>query len=143
MTTSVYLAARFSRQHELRGYAANLRHDGIHVTSRWHDGAHAWTGTDDQHIPRAVQARFAQEDLDDIDQSHALILFADPPDNAGTRGGAQFEAGYAYGMGIRLIVVSYRQHIFCSLPDVIFCPDPESALAYVRGLTLRSNGRAA
>jgi len=141
MGTCVYLAARFSRKHELAAYARELRRDGVTVSSRWHDGAHDWTGISDEAMPRAVQARFAQEDLDDIDAAHALLLFADPPGNEGTRGGAQFEAGYAYGMGIRLIVVSHRQQVFCALPEVIFCPDPDSALAYVRGLTVRSNGR--
>lgn len=141
MTISAYLAARYSRRAELNDYRRRLEREGVTVTSRWLTGEHEWSGTPDDAIPVAEQGRFAQEDLDDIDRSDVLILFADPPDGYGTRGGAQFEAGYALSQGIELVVVSHRQHVFCCLPDVVFCPDPEAAIAYVVGLRVGSSGK--
>ncbi len=72
---TAYLASRFSRKEELRVYAQELQRSGVNVSSRWLTGQHDWTGTPDEHIPCAVQAEFAQQDLDDIDQANVLIFF--------------------------------------------------------------------
>lgn len=139
----VYLASRFSRQSELRGHAADLRREGIACTSRWLTGVHNWSGTADQHIPHAEQARFAQDDLDDIDQANVLVVFGDPPGNTGARGGACVEVGYALGMGIPVIVVGFRQNVFYCLPQIIYCETWDAARVYVAGLTLGSSGELA
>lgn len=141
MMTTCYLASRFSRQHELRGYAADLRRDGITCSSRWLTGAHAWTGIDDQHVPHAAQARFAQDDLDDIAQAHVLVFFGEPPGEGGVRGGACVELGAALLSGKHVVVIAHRQNVFCCLPEVVFCPDWETASVYLQGLNVKSNGR--
>lgn len=40
MSTTVYLAARYSRRLELCGYRAQLAEHGIEVPARWLNGSH-------------------------------------------------------------------------------------------------------
>lgn len=124
-----YLAARFSRQHELAGYAAGLRELGIETTSRWLTGVHDWTGTPDHLIPIPDQGRFAQDDLDDIDRADVLVFFGGEPFEYGARGGACVEMGYALGIGMPVVVVGPVQNVFCALPDVIRCETWVEAVA--------------
>lgn len=136
---SVYLAGRYSRREELARVAADLRRDGIAVTSRWLDGSHS--PASDLGLSAAESERFAVEDLDDIDNADVLVWFAEPADNYGVRGGAVFEAGYAYGTGAPLVIVGHRQTVFSHLPDVVFAPDAEAAKSYLRSLRVNSSGR--
>src|SRR5260221_13260147 len=61
-------------------------------------------------------ARYAAEDLADIDQADAVVLFT----QAGRHfaGGRHVEAGYALGKGKRLVVVGPRENVFYHLPEV-------------------------
>lgn len=114
MTRSVYLAARFSRQAEMRDYAAELARHGITVTSRWITGAHGESAETD--LPYDVLARCAVDDLGDIAGADAVVLFTDSPS---TRGGMWVELGYAIGCGIPVIVCGPPANIFCRLPEVV------------------------
>lgn len=131
----IYLAGRYSRREELAGYAAELREAGHTVTSRWLDGNHQISrdgkpigddgealieGNDDS--PEAVQMRwdFAAEDLEDIDGADMLIAFTEPPRSDASRGGRHVEMGYAIGTGKIILVVGYRENLFCWLPTMYF-----------------------
>lgn len=141
MPLSVYLAAQFARKPELQRHAAELRRAGITVTSRWLTGAHDVPY--ERYLTHAEQAQYAREDLDDIDRSDVVVVFGDPPDADGQRGGKAFECGYAYAQGIQIVVVGFRDTIFHHLPELVFCPDPVSAIAYVKGLHVDGRGRVA
>jgi len=125
MTLSVYLASRFSRLPELNRYRAELEDAGIAVTSRWLLGGHEWVGTPEEAIPRDHLARFATEDLEDIDAADVLVAFVDQPS---TRGGLWTELGYAIGRGKPVIVIGQSPNIFTALPTLIHVESWASAL---------------
>lgn len=111
---TVYLAARFSRQLEMRGYASDLAKIDITVTSRWITGDHGENV--EATMTSAELARCAHEDIEDIDAANALVLFTDAPS---TRGGMWVELGYALGRGIPVIACGPAANIFCEIPEVI------------------------
>lgn len=139
MTLAIYLAAQFARKPELQHHAAELRRAGITVTSSWLNGAHDVPY--ERYLSNAEQAQYAREDIDDLEASDLLIWFGDQPGEYSGEGGKFVELGYALGMAIPVVVVSHKESIFAHLADVIFCPDWPSALAYVGGLRVRSNGK--
>lgn len=127
----VYLAARFSRKDELCRYDAELSLCDIEVTSRWLWGSHDWSGTADDAIPVEVLARFAREDLEDIEASDVVIAFTEPSGAGPARSGRHFEAGYTYAIGKPLIVVGPVENVFYALPEVTVCQTWEDALQLV------------
>jgi nucleoside 2-deoxyribosyltransferase len=95
----VYFAARYSKRKKLRRYRKELERVGHSVTSRWLDeGAEETAAT-------------ATRDLDDIKSADLLILFSEQP-RCRTRGGRFVEAGYALGLGRRVIAVGGVENIF-------------------------------
>jgi hypothetical protein len=106
--STLYLAARFERQDELRGYAARLRAAGHVVTSRWLDV------TGKPPVP-TDSAECARVDLDDILAARWFVLFTD--DEPG-RGGKDFETGWALALGVSVRIVGPRVHVFHYLPAI-------------------------
>jgi len=123
----IYLAARYSRRLELCGYAAQLAELGHVVTSRWLAGDHeAADGTTDSDL----RARWAKEDLDDIDQSHMLLAFAEPSGTPHSRGGRHVEFGYALGRSMWVGVVGRPENIFYDLERVEQLADWPDAMRF-------------
>lgn len=86
----IYLAARYSRAAELRGYRSDLEALGCYsVTSRWIDGDQARAPGETE---AAALTRFACEDLEDIDCCKVLVAFTEEPRTILTCGGRHFEA---------------------------------------------------
>lgn len=129
---TVYLAARYSRKRELRGYAEQLRERDWEVVSSWLD-------IDDEGDPaaRAVEAdrhavpegagSYAARDLADIREADLFVLFAEAP-GAATRGGRLVEYGFALREGCECVIVGRPETIFHRLPEVRLYPDWESCL---------------
>lgn len=140
----VYLAARYSRRGELTRYRAELNALGYDVTSRWLDGNHQIAddgmpiGEDGEALVEgyaeseraaALRRQFAHEDLVDIQNSDVLVAFTEPPRSSASRGGRHVELGYAIGLGRPVIVVGYRENVFCWLPEIRFARTwPEAKL---------------
>lgn len=120
MTLNIYLAARFSRLPELVGYAGELAEEHIAVTSRWLRGGHEWVGTPDDEIPRDALARFAIEDIEDIEAADVMVNFTEPSRAGSARGGRHVELGYAVARGMTVIVVGHVENVFHALPQVIY-----------------------
>ena len=111
---NVYLAARFSRQAEIVGYARQLRGIGYTVTSRWlSEGEdHRWPDEGDE----AFAMRLASEDMIDLEAADIVIVFTDERRSEPCKsGGMHFEAGYAAGRGIPLVVIGPVENVFYSL----------------------------
>lgn len=125
---NVYLAARFGRRPELVQYADELESNGITVSSRWLRGDHEWSVKDDEAIPVSIQARFAQDDIDDLMAADVVVCFTESPRIGPARGGRHVEAGYALAMRKQVICVGYRENIFYALPRVIHCEEWVGAL---------------
>jgi hypothetical protein len=110
----VYLAARLGRYREMEDRASELRQRGHMPTSRWHSviTMPGYQNRDHwQQNPRLEQA--AVEDLSDIDEADALVLFTESGPQQG--GGRHFEAGYAYARSKWLLVLGPREQVFLHL----------------------------
>lgn len=127
----VYLASRFSRAPEMVGCKAELAAHGIAVTSRWFLGGHEWVGTDDDALPVAVGARFAKDDLEDIQAADLIVCFTEAPRSGPSRGGRHVEMGYALGVGLPILVCGPLENVFYCLPEVHAAPDWASALRFL------------
>lgn len=118
----VYLAASWSRKNEIRGYIPLFDKYGIKVQSQWLFERAAATAkiheVDDQYILDATM-----DDLDDIEQVDALILFSNGYDSKNVGGGRFFEAGIAFARNKPVITVGE--------PEMIFQKMPETELMYV------------
>ena len=107
----VYLAAKYNRRFALRKLRDALKERGIEVTSQWIDNA--------EESKSAHHA--AQMDIDDVTRADALVFFGEPTGSKNTGGGRWFEFGYAYAIGLRLLVVrdiEGYESVFTELNDI-------------------------
>ena len=112
----IYLAARYSRMEELRGYADELVAAGHVITSRWISGGNGIPETADVDME---SQRFALEDYRDLSAADTVISWTEPPRVESTaRGGRHVEFGLALAMGKRLVVVGPRENLFHTMPNV-------------------------
>lgn len=128
MKLRFYLAARFSRQMELRGYAAQLRALGHSITSRWVDG-------DDERpyeqMTGADNRRCAEVDVIDVMACDCVILFSDPIGVPSTsRGGRHVEMGIGLALGKNISIVGERENVFHWLDNVKVFPTWSDALIH-------------
>lgn len=115
----IYLAARYDQHGLMLVYAGKLESAGHQVTSRWIRQA-----TGDMPDGCTVElmnqrpsecAPHAQTDMDDIRRSNVLVCFTEWPSSTG---GRHVEFGYALALGIRIVIVGPREHIFHTIPQV-------------------------
>lgn len=109
-----YLAARYSRRHEMQGYAAELRAAGHQMVCRWVQGDGLPEEDSDEDL-RIHGAGYAAMDLADICAAELVILFTDA---ASVRGGTDVEFGIAIPLEKALWVVGPPRNPFHYLPQV-------------------------
>lgn len=110
--TTVYLAGRYARRDELRGYALDLRSLGIDCDPAWLREPHDWDGVDPDQA-----RRLALDDWRDIHAADMVIAFTDGP-NTTRRGGRHVEVGIALGLGLPVTLVGPAENVFHHLPEV-------------------------
>jgi nucleoside 2-deoxyribosyltransferase len=125
----LYLAAQFSRRDELRNYGDELQKIGIDITSGWVYEPSSGEAMGDN---AAHTRQIADRDIRDIDRCNWLLLFTNGPETRIVRGAHHFEAGYAYGRGIRVITVGPRDNVFHYLPCIRNFPTWEDAFEYLK-----------
>lgn len=115
----IYLAARFSKRHILQAWQIELEKLGHEIVSRW-----SMRGSDHMKSPglserasESERARFAKEDIEDINNCDCVISLMEEPRNDG-RGGRHVEFGYALAKGKRLMIVGDKETVFHDLPEV-------------------------
>jgi hypothetical protein len=114
---AVYLASRFARRDEMKAIAAELEHHGYEVTSRWLTSTAALATTELEGSGRA--AELATMDLEDVRRASVCIVFTEPPEQSRPgRGGRHTELGIALALGLRVMLVGPREHVFHCLPDI-------------------------
>ncbi len=107
-----YLAARYTRQQEILGYARQLEALGHTFTSRW-------LTQDERGMD---EADISMRDVADVRAAEALIYFSEAPRTT-TRGGRIFEMGMAFERRIHVIVVGEpKEHVFTSHPFMSHYP---------------------
>jgi len=121
-----YVAAKFRWRMVALGIAMKLRVHGHVVTSRW------LTGHDGLMTP-ALQAQYAQEDFEDINQVEQFVLCQFPCDEPEQSTGRNVEMGYALAKCKPVIIIGKATSVFHYLPGVtriesldafyqIYCP---------------------
>ena len=112
---SVYLAARFSKQEQLREYRDLFVKKGILVTSTWldQDVVTNLGGPGEKH---ELNTRFAIQDLVDVRLADGLVFFSEP--ELARRGGRHVEYGYALALGKPIYVVGGKENIFHYTPGI-------------------------
>lgn len=129
----IYLAARYSRNPEMRLCRDALAAAGHIVTSRWidqHEGE-----LEESFTPERLDAepefcgRFARVDVDDLVSADIVVSFTG--NGGGGKGGRHVEFGIAAALGKRLILVGPRENVFHCLPAVEVVQDLESLLSYL------------
>ena len=117
----IYLAARYSRWHELTDYAQQLRACGFVITSRWLEGCSPLSSEGlSEEAPFEQRIKLAQQDWEDLMAADICISFTEPPRSGNTRGGRHVEMGAALAAQKRIIVVGHRENVFHCLPQVEF-----------------------
>ena len=112
-----YVAARFEQKSEMKALVPLFAANNIEVRAHWLDETVSATSQLSDLTPEYC-AEQAQVDLDDIKACDLFVFFADSVAKT-TRGGKHFEAGYASGLGKRIVVVGPPENIFHYLPGVI------------------------
>lgn len=116
--TRYYFAAKFDRNAEMRRYRAELLAaiPGVSVTSRWineRPGDAAACGSVALDTDPLGAWQLAAEDLDDIRSADVLVSFTGPVG----RGGRHVEHGYGMALGLRIVCIGGRDHLFHCAPD--------------------------
>jgi hypothetical protein len=128
-----YLASRYGRRDELRGYAALLTHQGHEVTSRWLTGEHE---SNELMASDEEKRRWATEDLCDLLAADWFVFFSESGIQAGSaRGGRNVEFGYALGAAKNIVVVGEPENIFHCLAKW-FVLTPEGLIRFAAGLPI-------
>jgi hypothetical protein len=130
--STIYLAARYSRNAEMRRIRDALQALGHEVTSRWidqHGGNLLESIVAEQLNAEPEQcAHYAEVDLDDLRAADTVISFTS---EGGGKGGRHVEYGLALGLGKRLVIVGPREHVFHTLGAVEWYPDwPHFVMAW-------------
>lgn len=121
----VYLAARYSRNDEMRGVRDVLQALGHEVTSRWIDqhGGDLLESivAEKLNAEPAACAKYAHIDVEDLKAADTVISFTSA--GGGGKGGRHIEFGVALGLGKRLMIVGPRENVFHTLPAIEWYPD--------------------
>ena len=111
---TIYIASRFRNREAVKALAARLHELGIETTQTWPE-IDFGVGNGDGYVPDAEQ-KAAIRDLAEMDLADALIVYTF--DCEQTPGGLHFEAGYAFGKGIPVVVIGPRVNVFYHHPAV-------------------------
>lgn len=114
----IYLASRYARRSELNGYAGILENLGHVITSNWLMGHHVILEDLPQKERIEKSAKFAQEDLDGIENCELFVLFTDEPEKVWKAGGMFVELGYALALKKKVVIVGKEENVFCYLPKI-------------------------
>lgn len=131
--TKIYLAARYSRNAEMRGVRDVLVALGFEVTSRWIDqhGGNLLESVVAEKLNAnpAGCAHYARIDLEDLEAADMVISFTSA--DGGGKGGRHIEFGYAIGRGKPVLICGPRENVFHTLAGVQCFPDWPHMLAHL------------
>ncbi len=122
---SVYLSAQFEDAPVLREARVRLVALGCTVTSRWLDAATAVPATAQSGHAGAGErlSAIAAQDLEDIREADAVVVYNPPEACAIGRGGRHVETGFALALGKPIVVVGARGNVFHWLPAIALVSD--------------------
>lgn len=112
LAPTVYLAAAFRRQDEMRQHAALLGAYGYRVTARW------LTALEDAPDDLDGQRTAAIQCLEDVAAADVVIAFSEPRGSGYWTGGRHVELGYALALGKRVFLLGPHENVFHAAPSV-------------------------
>lgn len=113
----IYLAARYARKGELQSYSKDLEAAGAELSCRWL--ANDNPALNGSHLEPALRGgELAAMDLEDLRLADVCIAFTEEPDSPQGRGGRHTELGIAIGLGLRIVLIGPREHVFHCLPEI-------------------------
>ncbi len=130
----IYLAARYSRNPEMREVRDRLVSKGHEVTSRWID-THGGT-LEKSFTPEYLASNpefcstFAQIDVDDLVAADVVVSFTG--NGGGGKGGRHVEFGLGAALNKELIIVGPRENVFHCLPQVSVVNNAEELVESLR-----------
>jgi hypothetical protein len=134
---SVYLAASFGRQAEMRAVAERLRAIGVECTSRWlneEQSVHT-KGSRPKFLNRC-----ALTDIEDVRAAAVFVRFSDAEEMAFplvrqslATGARHFETGLAWALGRPIIVIGGKVNVFDYLDGLIHLPDTDALIQHFSG----------
>lgn len=119
----IYLAGRFTRQNEFKGYADLLTLDGHEITANWVYGGEEGLRYED----------IAELDTNDVLRADAILAFSEPYGSENRGGGRHSEWGIAIAAKKILLLVGQKEQVFHWYPGVIQMPKFESMRNYLKG----------
>lgn len=111
----IYIAGQYKRRGELAAHAEQLEELGHQCTSSWLKKS----DNEEHEFGLKPVEQHAQQDLWDIDDADAILVFGDGEGTL-TRGGKHVEWGYALAHQLEMWIVGEGETIFHSLADEIF-----------------------
>jgi hypothetical protein len=140
----VYLAAPYGARDIIRGLLPDLADLDIVCTSSWlsetHDINDGTTGAA-LDLDDTTVSGHATQDLDDINDSDALVLFTSQYlKNFSASGGRHVETGYALARGLHVIVIGPPENVFHCMRNgaVELAPDWHAALLALQQWQIRN-----
>ena len=131
---SVYLAAAFHRQAEMREFAKEIEALGVRVTARW-------LTEDPSPTDPIEREKFLEKtaimDMDDIEQADVLIRFSDDlshpfvPSDWCTSSRME-ESGMATAWGKQVVVVGGKQSLFDRLLNRVHIQTKEGLIQWIK-----------
>jgi hypothetical protein len=127
----IYLAARYSRNAEMRSIRDQLQDLGHEVTSRWIDqhGGNLLESIAAGKLNANPVECYPYAEIDVADLMAADIVISFTSADGGGKGGRHVEFGLALGLGKRVVLVGPRENVFHTLPAVEWHEDWASLLA--------------
>jgi hypothetical protein len=107
----VYLAGHYSKKLEIKSASLDLKYVGIPVVSTWYFERKP-PNVSMGEVSETFRRYTARCDKAELRRATHFVLFSLGPDTYFTRGGHCWENGYADAMGLRVVIVGPRQHVF-------------------------------
>lgn len=106
----IYLCGKFSKRFGFKLIRNFLHGIGCNVVSSWIDQE---DGGADYPTHRK---KIAERDIEDVRRCDIMIVDSEPS----TKGGMHFEAGFAYALGKKIVLIGTSDMLFSTLADVQF-----------------------
>jgi hypothetical protein len=127
--SSVYIAARTGRVHEIRARVPDIEQLGYSVIGSW---VRSSPGLDPL-VSTEAGAEAAESDLSEIRAAGVFVTVTEGAEaSAFGRGGRHVEFGVALALEKRILVIGPVEHVFHLARGVVVCSDWSEALATLR-----------
>jgi len=120
----IYVASYYDTKERIKPFVAKLKDIGHVITSSWTEEPHETD--EDVGLTDGLRKYYAWRDLEEVEDAELLLL---DTFDVNPRGGREFEAGYAFGLGLEVWLIGPERSIFHKYLRVRFESWPEAIRA--------------